>query len=619
MNKLLSITTILVLFATNLFAQNLNLRSRLDYTPDLSDIWGWTDGEKEYAIVGLRNGVSFVDVTDPDNVEEVQFVYGNPCTWRDIKTWRNYAYVTQDCNSANAGLSIIDMSQLPDTVITYPWRTDGTVPVLRSAHNIYIDEFGYAYVVGHNFGNGGALILDLNSNPTNPTVAGQYTSSYVHDCYVENNILYTGEYNIGHFGIVDVSDKANITVLAKYPTPAGKSHNIWPSDDKNFVFTTDETTSINTSIAAFDVRDLNDIKLLDEFNSNPTAVPHNVHNFNDFLVASHYSYGVTILDVSQPDKMVEVAHYDTEPNSEGDNYNGCWGVYPYFPSGNIVASDQGKGLYVFTPEYKRAVHIRGTVFNAFTNNTIFDAKVRIDANDETNFTASDLAGKFKEGFPNSGDYTIRVSKDGYFDWQSTYTLNHGDLIDIDIQLIPLTEISDTIYTDVNINDSTTVCIDASFSIDTSYLSNGNTASMFGNWITDANGCLTYSANENSGNYVDSICIVVADDGNIETEASVVIVSVINDVTSSITNTFNDGTFTLLKNPVNDRLYIRSNLDKREILNLSIYNINGQNVFQQQNSAFNELFSIPVNNFEKGLYILSIQSQKGIGTIKFIVQ
>ncbi|MDR9416559.1 MAG: hypothetical protein RI564_09755, partial [Gracilimonas sp.] len=35
----------------------------------LNDIWGWTDPQtgKEYALVGLTNGTSFVDISDPAN------------------------------------------------------------------------------------------------------------------------------------------------------------------------------------------------------------------------------------------------------------------------------------------------------------------------------------------------------------------------------------------------------------------------------------------------------------------------------------------------------------------------------------------------------------------------
>ena len=35
----------------------------------LNDIWGWTDPttQKEYALVGLSNGTSFVDISDAEN------------------------------------------------------------------------------------------------------------------------------------------------------------------------------------------------------------------------------------------------------------------------------------------------------------------------------------------------------------------------------------------------------------------------------------------------------------------------------------------------------------------------------------------------------------------------
>ena len=59
------------------------------------DIWGYVDSsDNEYAIVGLRDGVSFVDVTDPTNPDEKFFISDIYSVWRDIKTWNNYAYVT---------------------------------------------------------------------------------------------------------------------------------------------------------------------------------------------------------------------------------------------------------------------------------------------------------------------------------------------------------------------------------------------------------------------------------------------------------------------------------------------------------------------------------------------
>ena len=76
------------------------------HNSDASDIWGYVDGGgNEYALVGLNDGTSIVDVTDPANPFEVFFEPGMNSIWRDIKTWDNYAYVTTE---EPQGLLIID-------------------------------------------------------------------------------------------------------------------------------------------------------------------------------------------------------------------------------------------------------------------------------------------------------------------------------------------------------------------------------------------------------------------------------------------------------------------------------------------------------------------------------
>ena len=113
------IFTLLAIFALSFpaFAQdnlNMTLRSNVQYNPDLNDIWGWAnpDDGTEYAIVGLRDAVSIVSLADLDNAVEVARIPGPSTTWRDIKTWGDFAYVS---NEADQGILVIDMSQLPDT------------------------------------------------------------------------------------------------------------------------------------------------------------------------------------------------------------------------------------------------------------------------------------------------------------------------------------------------------------------------------------------------------------------------------------------------------------------------------------------------------------------------
>ncbi|MEZ5003368.1 MAG: choice-of-anchor B family protein [Chitinophagales bacterium] len=194
----------------------------------------------------------------------------------------------------------------------------------------------------------GAIILDLNEDPLHPKVVGRYTANYVHDCFVRDNVMWASEGNNG-FAAVDVSDKSNPVVL-ETQTTFGYSHNIWLSDDSKTAFTTDENSG--KPIASFDVSDINDIKFLDKYQSGQNVIPHNVFVKNDFVIASYYRDGVIILDASQPDELVEMGHYDTSPNYSGNGFNGCWGVYPYLPSGIILATDIERGLEILTPTTK---------------------------------------------------------------------------------------------------------------------------------------------------------------------------------------------------------------------------------------------------------------------------
>ena len=80
------------------------------------------------------------------------------------------------------------------------------------------------------------------------------------------------------------------------------------------------------------------------------VIPHNTHVFGDYLVTSYYTSGVTIIDASDPFNLIEVAYYDTSPSS-GGSFDGCWGAYPYLPSGLILATDQQEGLFVLHTPY----------------------------------------------------------------------------------------------------------------------------------------------------------------------------------------------------------------------------------------------------------------------------
>jgi len=60
-----------------------------------------------------------------------------------------------------------------------------------------------------------------------------------------------------------------------------------------------------------------------------------------------------VLDGSQvaAGQLSEVAYFDTIPCSDTAQFSGSWSTYVGFPSGNVVTSDVGNGLFVLTPDW----------------------------------------------------------------------------------------------------------------------------------------------------------------------------------------------------------------------------------------------------------------------------
>lgn len=438
MRFLYLLTLILLPFCIN--AQlNTELVGRLEYEQEANDIWGWVaeDGT-EYALVGTQIGTSVVSLSDPSNPVEVGFIEGPSSTWRDIKTWGNYAYVTHDNSSEpNIGLHVIDLSQLPDTVTATTWMpTISELGTLSRCHNIYIDEFGVCYLAGCDVNSGGILFVDITSTPGFPQFMGAGAPRYAHDVYVKDNLMFASEVYNGDLTITDVTNKINPILLATQETPFAFTHNAWATEDNLTVFTTDERA--NAPVAAYDISDLEDIKLLDEFRPAATlgnnVIPHNVHVLNDFLIISHYTDGVVIVDASLPEAMIEMGNYDTWDGGDG-GFSGAWGAYPFLPSGLILVSDIQNGLYVINPTYRKASFVRGVVKDAITRAPI--PFVDISVSGTTNaFERTDNSGAFTLGYSDEGDYRFAFSKqgDGYSPAVIDTVLQSGAIVELEIFL-----------------------------------------------------------------------------------------------------------------------------------------------------------------------------------------
>ncbi|MDB9910256.1 choice-of-anchor B family protein [Flavobacteriales bacterium] len=420
---------------------NLSLVGSYEWpTTEGSDIWGWVDGSgNEYALVGLNDGFACVNVSNPTNPVQEFYISDINSTWRDVKTWGNFAYITTE---ADAGLLIVDLTDMTGSsyshVSNFTHPTNGSSVEFTAAHNIYIDENGIAYIFGASSATGGspsdgAIFLDVAANATAPVYLGEWDDEYIHDGMVRGDTMYAGCIYAGELFVVDVSDKNNPNTLGTHSTPNAFTHNAWISDDGDFVFTTDEKS--DAYLAAYDITDLNNIQEVDRIQSNPgeLSIPHNTHVDGNFLITSYYRDGTTVHDITHPNNMIQVAHYDSYSGA-GNGFDGCWGTYPFLPSGLIISSEinssanQSAKLMIYERGFVQACYLEGNITDATNGNNLSGASVEILNTPINNNSTSNLLGYYGSGTANPAIYDVVFSKPGYLTDTLQTTLLSGQVV-----------------------------------------------------------------------------------------------------------------------------------------------------------------------------------------------
>ena len=298
-----------------------------------SDCWGWKapDGQ-QYAIMGINNGIVFVNASTHQIVDTVP---STACLWQDMKTYQHYAYGVSECSS---GLRVIDMQYLPDSVHlvgVYPTSNTGAT----SSHNISIDTTrGYLYVEGSP-GATAIHIYDL-ANPEIPAYVNSFgiSNKDIHDLFVINDTAYIAGGNFPVFNIYDLSDKFNPVKIAAAVFPnAGYVHNIWPTEDRKFVVTTEETNG--KTVKLWYIENYNDIRLISEYTV-PENLAHNAFIVGNFIYLSEYTSGIVVLDISNPFCITEAAGVNL-PNDD------IWGIYPFTGDSLVYSSDLDGTLRIY--------------------------------------------------------------------------------------------------------------------------------------------------------------------------------------------------------------------------------------------------------------------------------
>ncbi len=387
-----------------------------------SDIEKWTsEAGEQYALVTHSGGIGFIRVTDPGDVEFVGTIpafipdafFNFTHLWGDPDTWGNYGYFTREGfgEPFDTDLIIVDLSGLD----ALPEAAPGTdvsdhleVHLVRpggyeGAHNIEIDSEGFAYLPGTHLAHGAAnnacgveepadfnmLILDVKTDPTNPSVAACLADTAEHDVFIVNDydgpdsdhqgrdIAFVFDGFTAETFIWDVTDKANVAEIATFSLASEGmffSHNGAPTEDLTHLFIGDELdelfeAAINGTVKPeigtyiVNIEDLDAPTFDERYSDGTVGIDHNFVVKDGRLYVASYTSGMRVFDIvderGESVTLSPIAHMDTEPRLPNNIFNlnqtnkfssgflGLWGV-DVFDDGTIIVSDLNNGVVVMS-------------------------------------------------------------------------------------------------------------------------------------------------------------------------------------------------------------------------------------------------------------------------------
>lgn len=390
-------------------------------------IWGYADESGEYALLTDFGSLEVIDVTDPEHPVVASRVPTVGFDLKEVKTYREYAY----CVNQVGPIQIVDLSDPYQayTIATY------SSPSIPGSHNIWCSDDGFAYVALMGAGNSDLRILDL-SDPLRPVERGQWQHVEqggllaCHDVYVRNDTCFASWFGAGLY-ILDVRNKDYPYQIQHIVYPQQATHNAWPTTDGHHVFTTDERPG--GQLLTWEL-DGGVVTPVGHYMTDGAATIHNVHVKGPLAYISYYTAGVRVVDITNPGAPEEMGRFDTH-RFAGPSMNGCWGVYPYAPSGTIYASDMENGLYLLRYEDARDGFARGFVrIHGAEGSRLGGAELRfIEAGVRV---VSDRTGYFQATlFP--GRHTVRVDHPDFRRETFTVSITTRETTTKDVILDPL--------------------------------------------------------------------------------------------------------------------------------------------------------------------------------------
>ncbi len=320
---------------------------------------GWVSPNgREYGVMGVRTGAVIYDITNPTAPELMKFIPGSTSLWHENVCMGTYAYLVSD--QSGSGVQIVDLSAM-DTTRTATLVNTYSGHGLSTVHTIQANpQTNTLYLNGSNRG---CVFLDA-SNPADPVEVGRWTTKYVHDSlpvnytsgpYAGKEILFACCGQDGLY-ILDVTNKAAPVVIGstRYLLNGTYCHSGTLTPDKKYFLINDEFdenqgSEPDCTTHVINVENLANPVETTTFHNPLRIIDHNSKWQDGYLVLAAYRGGVRIYDPSDPLHMSETGYFDTYGGPDDFSYDGDWGLYTAYPSGNVILTDIDDGFFVVDP------------------------------------------------------------------------------------------------------------------------------------------------------------------------------------------------------------------------------------------------------------------------------
>lgn len=242
-------------------------------------------------------GLLLVDVSDPENPQEISSLHGGTGSPEDICIIDDLAFVADGAD----GLNIINISDSSSPVEIGSFNDGGLV------HSVAVTG-DHAFIVDGE----GIEVVDIR-NPTNPTEITQYNHTGTWDISLANGLVFVAS-NVVSAGIIQDSDLTIMNI--------SDVHNMQKIEELNpdygcITFSTFVSGNIgyfsqhgsNTGIKLLDFSDVSNLREISWFDFRADGVPNKIDVIDNFVYVACGDSGLKIINFSNLENPVETAHY----------------------------------------------------------------------------------------------------------------------------------------------------------------------------------------------------------------------------------------------------------------------------------------------------------------------